>query len=864
MSLRRHCLSGVAIAAMLVGQPAFAQSRTAKSAGAAPRATAPRDASLALGSAGYYEAPGVNWLVFSNWYDGLFADAKISGVELIQQEVRTITNGDVRLSATPGQWDPIGRLVDRKVDAATGTIEATLEYPQHGFRYVIRTRAQGNALRVTIDLPAALPAALAGKAGFNLEFLPSAYMHRSFLADTRGGTFPLHPASRMVATPERNAASGRSDGAGAEALPMATGASFVMAPDDASRRVSVRAASGEIALYDGRNQAQNGWFVLRQLLPAGRTGRVLDWTLDAAAAPGWLRTPVIAHSQLGYAPDEAKIATIELDRRDRTRKPVRLLKVAADGTRLVASGTASAWGDYLRYRYLRYDFSKVREPGVYQLEYGSVRTAPFRIAPDLYAEAWAPSLDVYLPVAMDHMFVNEAYRVWHGDPHRDDARQAPLDHEHIDLYRQGPTTDTPFAPGEHIPGLAVGGWLDAGDFDIRTQTQYQVIRSLVDSWEQFRPDRDTTTVDQAARRAELHVPDGAPDLLQQIRHGTLQLVAQVDAVGHAIHGIVEPDVGQYTHLGDASTKTDGLVYDAKLAGRAAKDSRSGVPDDRWAFTSRASALDYGSAAGMAAAARALKGFDDPLAAKALAIAQRLWREEQGRAPATFSHGNTTGGPLASERFAAAVELLLATGDQRYADAVMARLPEVLPSFEREAATIVKALPRMPAAYRLQIEPAVRAWAVAADAHLKANPYGVPITTGGWAGNGAVLDLGLTAYALHRAFPAIVGTGPVFRSLAYLHGHHPGSDISFVSGVGTRSKEVAYGNNRADFSYIAGGVVPGVLVIKPDFPENKEDWPFFWGENEYVVPEAAAYIQLANAAAALTGAPRATAGGQPAP
>ena len=59
-------------------------------------ATAP--AGLSWSPSGYYEAPGVNWLVFSNWYDGLFADSKISGVELIQQGVRTATNGDVRLS----------------------------------------------------------------------------------------------------------------------------------------------------------------------------------------------------------------------------------------------------------------------------------------------------------------------------------------------------------------------------------------------------------------------------------------------------------------------------------------------------------------------------------------------------------------------------------------------------------------------------------------------------------------------------------------------------------------------------------------------------------------------------------------------
>src|SRR3546814_7367175 len=53
---------------------------------------------LTLGDAGYYEAPAVNWLVLSNWYDGLFADAKISGVELIQQGERIATNADVRLS----------------------------------------------------------------------------------------------------------------------------------------------------------------------------------------------------------------------------------------------------------------------------------------------------------------------------------------------------------------------------------------------------------------------------------------------------------------------------------------------------------------------------------------------------------------------------------------------------------------------------------------------------------------------------------------------------------------------------------------------------------------------------------------------
>jgi hypothetical protein len=65
-------------------------------------------------------------------------------------------------------------------------------------------------------------------------------------------------------------------------------------------------------------------------------------------------------------------------------------------------------------------------------------------------------------------------------------------------------------------------------------------------------------------------------------------------------------------------------------------------------------------------------------------------------------------------------------------------------------------------------------------------------------------------------------------------------------VGIHSKETAYGNNRADFTFIAGGVVPGELILHPDLPENKEDWPFLWGENEYVIDVGASYIFLVNA------------------
>ncbi|MDD1452333.1 hypothetical protein NHF48_017650 [Sphingomonas sp. H160509] len=138
---------------------------------------------LTLNAAGYYEAPAANVLVFSNWYDGLFADSKISGVEIIQQGERIATNGDVRLSSTPGQWDAIGRLVDRKIDAATGAIIVTLEYPDYKWRYRVRSEKRGGAVAVSVILDQPVPAALAGKAGFNLEFLP----RRLFPPQLHGG-----------------------------------------------------------------------------------------------------------------------------------------------------------------------------------------------------------------------------------------------------------------------------------------------------------------------------------------------------------------------------------------------------------------------------------------------------------------------------------------------------------------------------------------------------------------------------------------------------------------------------------------------------------------------------------------------------
>ena len=43
------------------------------------------------------------------------------------------------------------------------------------------------------------------------------------------------------------------------------------------------------------------------------------------------------------------------------------------------------------------------------------------------------------------------------------------------------------------------------------------------------------------------------------------LIAEDNVFGHAIPGIVEPTLPQYTHLGDAASKTDGRIYSERMS-----------------------------------------------------------------------------------------------------------------------------------------------------------------------------------------------------------------------------------------------------------------------------------------------------------
>jgi endoglucanase len=810
---------------------------------------------LHVNDLGYLEARGLNILVFSNQYNGFFFDEKTSGIEIIHHGVRTATGGAVRLQPTPEQWDKIPVMADRKVDNKNNSIEVKLRYEDYDFdsRVTVAAKDDGVIIRVSLDKP--LPEKLVGNAGFNLEFLPSMYFEKSYLADGQPGIFPRYPSSNAEVRPlsqkipQFNGYSTFDDRGRNEFLvpqPLVTCKTLVLAPEDQERYVRIQSLTGNLTLYDGRVLAQNGWFVVRGLIPGNRTGTVIEWYVEPYTIPNWTRTPVIGFSQVGYHPAQSKVAVIELDQNDTPLKTATVYRVSPEGKmaeKLVAD--IKPWGKFLRYNYVKFDFTSVKDSGLYLIQYGDQKTEAFPIGTQVYRDLWHPTLDVWFPVQMDHMLVREAYRIWHGVPFRDDALQAPVNIRHFDGYWMDSTTNTKYKPLEHIPGLDVGGWFDAGDFDIETAHHCTTIQSFVDTWETFGLKRDQTFVDQKTRYVEIHRPDGKPDILEQIEHGTLQLVAQFKNVGFAVRGINFPHLYEYHHLGDGSTITDNLLYNPKLKPYETDGLTSGTLDDRWVFTPKFPGLNYSAIAAMAAASRALKEYDNQLSTEALSIARDAFeRERKEPLPAHFRRMPWF---FNNAECVAALELFVTTRDDRYSRRFDELIwPQLDSALVWNIALAAKAVKFMPQAYASRLEKYVLKYRGELEKLGQQNPYGALIGTRGWAGNSELINWSITNYYLHQAYPSIIGREDVFKALDYLFGCHPYSNISFVAGVGSHSKLRTYGSNRADFSFIAGGVVPGVLLLKPDFLENKEDWPFLWGENECVIDICADYVFLTNA------------------
>lgn len=792
-----------------------------------------------LGASGYFQNKGVEVMAF----DDIYPEGHQGGVSLIMHGNRVATNGDIRLEPTPGQWQPVPKQNRRDADINANSITAHLTfpdstrhltgfnpmiYPDFMFHYKVTVRGEGSAVVVTVDLDRPVPEKFLGKVGFNLELFPGTLFGKPWIMDGQSGFFPQQPNGPTRQEPSNHAHQGNYNPGGKASVaqlsgtgyspiiaddivsePYAVGKRFTVRPDDPYNRFTIESRGADLKLYDGRMNHNNGWFVLRSEVPAGRTDGAIVWVITPNVVEEWFYRPVIQASQVGYHPAQSKVAVIELDNREMKRHQPVLYRITEEGSHSVAAAPATEWGKFLRYNYLKFDFTQVKEEGLYQVGYGDSHSSVFRIAGDVYDRGvWQPVLEYFLPVQMCHLRVNEKYRVWHDFCHMDDAQMAPIDLNHIDGYVQGPSTLTKYNPGDPLPGLNFGGWHDAGDFDLRVESQAGETYILAMAYEAFGKQYDATAIDQTSRVVEIHQPDGKPDMLQQIEHGALSVVGGYRALGRLYRGIICNDLRQYVMLGDAGAMTD---------------NSPGNSDDRWVFTEENPTRELTTAAQLAATSRVLKGFNDTLSVQALEAARELF----DRTPETAASK--------ASKLHAATELYLTTGDVQYRNFLLQEREFITDNIERVGWFVARAEQKMnDARFTKAVRDALLGFRDQLEEQGAETPYGVPYRPNIWGAGWDIQRFGYNHYFLHTAYPDIFGPEYIYNALNFILGCHPGSNTaSFASGVGARSATVGYGLNRADWSYIPGGVVSGTALIRPDFPELLE-FPFLWQQVEYVM------------------------------
>ena len=792
-----------------------------------------------LGPEGYFRNEGVDVMAFNDFYP----EGHQGGICVIMNGHRVATNGDLRFEATPGQWQPVPRQISR--EEGDDVIVTRLAYPDStrhltGFNpmiypdavieYSVTARAVGDHIEVTLDLDQPIPDAFIGKAGFNLEFFPGSLFGKPWIMDDVDGIYPRQPNSPLLETEPNYKNTGDfhidgrpiidfdrlvAEGQGYNPIvaddiiaePYAVGRCFVSRPDDPYSKLTIESLNGDLKLYDGRMNHNNGWFVLRTEIPAGATKEAVKWIIRPSIVKDWIYSPVVQTSQIGYHPAQPKVAILELDARDQAAGTAEVYRIDAQGEHRVKSVKPVAWGQFLRFNYAKVDFSDIEEPGLYQVRYGDSASSIFRIAEDVYDRGvWQPVIEYFLPNQMCHMRVNEKYRVWHDACHLDDALMA-LNENGIDGYDQKPGI-SPYAPGKAVPGVAIGGWHDAGDLDLRIESQAGESYILSMAYEQFKPEIDVTAIDFEKHVTEIHEPDGRNDILQQIENGALSVTSAYTALGRPYRGIISSQIRQYVILGDAAAMTDGIP---------------GNGDDRWIYTEDNPSRDRTTAANMAGVARVLRGYDDDLAAKCLDMAETLFK-------------NTAG-----NKFQAAVELYLTTGKDLYRDYIL----EQQPSLERGIGRSAWFTARVAKLWENSSNSAEKAFADAfregltalKDSYVEraeATPYGVPYQPSIWGAGWDIQSFGYQYYFLCSAYPEIFDPNLVYDALHFILGRHPGENTaSFASGVGAVSATTAYGTTRADWSYVPGGVISGTAIIRPDLPELLE-FPYLWQQTEYVL------------------------------
>jgi len=788
---------------------------------------------------GYLKSPQMSVLTFHNEY----AVGKQGGIEFILRNYRLISNGNMYIEYIGANNKSIRLFPDPifdEIEYSSNSVVMPFEVEEPRMKYNLRVDLLDDTeAQVTIELKEVENNNI-DRLYFQMEFYPEVYKGQPYFSDSDTGFFPHEFQSKIIKPGDTQLP-----------VPFAKGEKFSFSPGNTNTGCVISSDGTTMEMLDYRLYARREWFVLQApIVP--EINKPVQLKVTFPSVNNYQKQPVISYSRNGYHPNQKKQAVIELDNGQETGA-VSLLRVHGNGKTETVKRTdnPAKWGSYMRYDYVVFDFTDVRTPGLYQLQYGTEVSDPFMIAQNTMGEdVWSLTLGTFLPVQMCHMEVHDRDRMWHGACHLDDGLQAPLNHTHFDSFEQGAETGNDFKPLQHIPGFTSGGWHDAGDDDINVGSTGKATYHLALAVDEFGLDYDNTTVDFPSKKVYINQPDQKSDALQQIEHGLNWLMASYEVADYTFAGVISQHFKTYHHVADWGLFTDNLFYNNAFPADSSNGYYSGVSDDRFIFTNRHTPNDYYVAATLAASARVLNDYNPDLAAKSLQLATEIWEREQNRYPVL---NRVEGGRrnLLEEKVKAAVELFLTTNDKQYLEPVYAAQNKLEKEFESIGWIIARAIKYMDNhEFVTAFTDVVNGYSKNLMQTLAENPYGVPDYTFTWGWAWPIMEHGMFHYYLAKQFPQQFPREVITDAFEYIMGKHPYSNISLVSSVGQHAPVPAFGINRADYGHIPGGIYSGPALIKPDYPEYKDDHPFLWHQSEYQIFRGSTYLFLVHAANAV--------------
>jgi len=782
----------------------------------------------------YLNARQLSVLAFHN----IYPVGMQGGIEIIQHNLRTATNGTLVFTVKddvdkiPGvnvSHEPIPKINNPERVIKGDDIILPFSYEAINLEYEIVVRPTDNmGFEVLVNFNSPVDTRIIEDVVFQMEFYPELYAGKSFVSNKGYGVFPYVFNGSIE---------------NGSTAPYATGSAFTFAPEDERIKLKVTSRGSEMQLSDSRSGTQRYWLTLRCKADLSKTEGAVSLLFQPNIIPNWVKPPMIAYSQIGYHPDQRKSVLIELDPSVNDPEALTVYKLKEDGSYAPVQETETTmWGSFLRYNYAEADFSNLEAPGIYKLVYGNVETGPFVISRDVYSKGpWELTLDIFYPVQMCHMKVIDRGRLWHGACHMDDAIQVPSPQPFFDGYRQGEYADSDHEVHTTIPGLNVGGWHDAADDDLHYVSTGRAAYDLALAFEEFELDRDQTTVDFKNREVYTYTPDGIPDAIQQVIHGAKWLVAHFRVSDHAFPGVISSNWTTYVRAADWGLHTDNLFYRKDYPADSVDGAYSGKLDDRYVFTNRDTRRDFFAAAILAAISRVIGPYDTQLSDECIRTARQIWERESNREPLFFRNVGTPRS-LIGETTNAAVELFLTTKDPIYLEYLRLASDEIAKEISETGWTVSRVLDQInDEAFHGSFMSALARYKQKITETNGRNPFGVDYGYQVWGIGWKVLWQAEKVYYLAKYHPDLFDRKPIMDALAFTLGRHPGSNISFVSGVGTHRPIPSYAVNKQDYGYIPGGVFSGTSLVLPDFPELREDHPFLWQQSEIMIWGGTPYL-----------------------